>query len=702
MADTLIIVESPTKARTLERFLGPGFRVVASGGHVRDLPRSKLGIDIEADFEPDYITIRGKGKMLETLRRAAAKSGTVLLATDPDREGEAISWHLAHALGLDQADSCRIVFHEITDRAVSKALESPRPVDLSLVDAQQARRVLDRLVGYKLSPLLWRKVRRGLSAGRVQSVALRLVVDREAEIDAFQPEEYWHVTATLATELGESFEARYRGSNGEKVGLTSGEQARQLVHEIEGMQFSVATVTKRTRKRNPAPSFTTSTLQQEAYRKLGFGVRKTMRVAQQLYEGVPLSDGTSTGLITYMRSDSTRVGGTAMEGARQFITARFGAEYSQPRAKGKASKEAQDAHEAIRPTDVQLEPGAIKRDLSSDQHRLYQLIWARFVASQMAPARLEGVTADIAVANHSFRATGSVVLFPGFLKVYVEGSDEGNALNGEKVLPQLVEGQNLLTEQVRPSQHFTQPPARYTEASLVRALEENGVGRPSTYAPTVETIQSRRYVTVDDKKLVPTDLGKVVTQLLRENFPQVVDVDFTAGMERELDRVEEGDRQWRELIGEFYAPFKEMLERAEDSIERVQLPVEHLDEPCPECGTNLIIREGRFGRFIGCPAYPECKYTRPYLESTGVECPVCGMDMVVRRSRRGRTFYGCAGYPDCDFTSWQKPTARKCPICDSFMVQRRLKSGKTYYACAAPGCHQGGGAEGQAAEDDGQ
>lgn len=686
MADALVIVESPTKARTLKRYLGRKFKVEASGGHVRDLPKSRLGVDVENSFEPRYITIRGKGKQLEALRKKAAKADKVYLATDPDREGEAISWHLLKALDLDEDSACRIVFHEITGPAIKEALKSPRAVDANLVDAQQARRVLDRLVGYNLSPLLWRKIRKGLSAGRVQSVALRLLCDREQEIEAFEPEEYWSITAQLENSAGERLEAKYYGTDHEKRDLPDEESVQKVIDEVEGAEFAIRTVKTRERKRHPAPSFTTSTLQQEAYRKLSFGVRKTMRVAQQLYEGVQISGQGNTGLITYMRTDSTRISGGALGSAREYIKDRFGSEYSQSRAGGKGQKGAQDAHEAIRPTDVNLEPDAIKKDLGRDQYRLYRLIWLRFLASQMSPARMEQVTADIDAGRHTFRATGSTIKFDGFIKVYVEGIDDQEA-PVDNQLPHLKEGEPLQVEAITPKQHFTQPPPRFTEASLVKTLEELGIGRPSTYAPTVATLETRGYVLEEDRRLVPTELGKLVTDLLKEHFSQVVDTEFTAQMEKDLDQIEEGEKEWRRVVGEFYWPFSQVLEKADQAIEKVELPAEELEEECPKCGRNLVIKEGRFGKFIACPGFPECRYTRPYLEKTGASCPECGRDIVVRKSKkRKRTFYGCSGYPDCRFVSWQKPTDKDCPECGAFMVRRRTKSEGQHLRCSAPSC----------------
>lgn len=691
----LVIVESPAKAKTIKKFLGRGYHVEASMGHVRDLPKSKFGIDVEKNFEPQYITIRGKGTVLNKLRRLAKKSDEVLLATDPDREGEAISWHLAHALGLPEDQRRRVVFYEITRDAVREAIKDPQPIRENLVDAQQARRLLDRLVGYKLSPLLWRKVRRGLSAGRVQSVAVRLIVDREDEINAFVPEEYWSLAARLRRQAGgrEKFEARYHGDAGVrgKKEIPDKEAMAALLESLQGARFVVKSVRRRERRRNPAPPFTTSSLQQEASRKLGFPVRRTMRVAQQLYEGLSIPGEGSVGLITYMRTDSNRVADQAVGEAAGYIKERYGADYSQPRSYGKGKQRTQDAHEAIRPTSIKRSPEQLKTSLSSEQYRLYKLIWERFAASQMTPAIMDTVTVDMEAGGSIFRSTGSVVKFPGFMTLYIEGTDdegEGSSASPvkETILPPLEVGEELDLLGLTPRQHFTQPPARYTEAMLVRALEENGIGRPSTYAPIIETIQSRHYVSKDNNRFAPTELGRIVTDLLREHFPDVVDVEFTAHMESELDRVEDGERQWRSLLQDFYGPFADTLEKAEEQIGRIELPEETTDEICEKCGRNMVIKHGRFGRFLACPGYPECKNTKPLLEKTGAKCPECGKDVVVRRSRRGRVFYGCSGYPECEFVSWYRPTDQHCPVCSAFLVRKGSKKSGYHLACSREGC----------------
>ncbi|GAB6875791.1 type I DNA topoisomerase [Thermaerobacter litoralis] len=690
MPKTLIIVESPAKAKTIKKFVGRDYTVEASMGHVRDLPKSQLGVDIDDHFTPHYITIRGKGKLIERLRQQARQVDRVLLATDPDREGEAISWHLCQLLGIDEDSPCRIVFHEITRDAVRRALREPRPIDDNLVDAQQARRVLDRLVGYKLSPLLWRKVRRGLSAGRVQSVAVRLIVDREEEIEAFTPQEYWTLEADLERMAsGEAFTARYYGDAEGKKELPDREAVDRLLADLEGRPFVVLGVERKERRRNPAPPFTTSTLQQEASRKLGFTVRRTMRIAQELYEGIELRGEGAVGLVTYIRTDSTRIADQALDEAAAYIARRFGPEFSNPRKQaGRRAAQAQDAHEAIRPTSVTREPDAIKDDLTADQYKLYRLIWERFVASQMAPAILDTVTVDIGAGPHRFRATGSTIKFAGFMQLYVEGRDEGTDGDGEEgegTLPDLAEGDALALKALRPEQHFTQPPPRYTEAMLVRALEEKGIGRPSTYAPIIETIQERGYVVKEDRRFRPTELGRVVTALLKEHFPDIVDVEFTARMEADLDRIEEGEREWEDVIREFYGPFSATLERAEKAIQRVALPVEETDEICEKCGRRMVIKHGRYGRFLACPGFPECRNTKPLVEKTGARCPRCGGEMVQRRSRKGRVFYGCSNYPECDFTTWDRPTAETCPECGTFLVEKRSRQG-TRLVCANPQC----------------
>ena len=715
VAKSLVIVESPAKARTIEKFLGRGYEVAASMGHVRDLPKSQLGVDVDAGFAPRYITIRGKGEVISALRQRAKKAKSVLLATDPDREGEAISWHLCHVLGLPTDQPQRIAFHEITKDAVVRSLSAARPINQDLVDAQQARRVLDRLVGYQLSPLLWRKIRGGLSAGRVQSVAVRLICDREAEISGFRPEEYWTIQARL-DKLGQSFIARYWGRGDKRAELVDWQSARAVLTDLgvsdlppanptepveirlpAGQPWAVARVQRRERRRNPAPPFTTATLQQEAARKLGFTVRRTMRLAQELYEGLSVG-GEHVGLITYMRTDSVRVSDQAVDEALRFVRDRWGAEFSAPR-QGRAAEGAQDAHEAIRPTMVARTPEDLAGLLGRDHLRLYRLIWERFVASQMAPAVMDTVTADIsAPGGHVFRATGSTIKFKGFMVLYIEGKDPESAQtrpgadepedDTERVLPDLAERDPLRPLVLDPVQHFTEPPPRYTEAMLVRALEEKGIGRPSTYATIIETIESRGYVEREQRRFLPTQLGLVVTELLKEHFPAIVDVTFTAGMEKDLDRIETGDRDWQQVLTAFYGPFRDRLEAADAAIPKVALPEETTDEVCPECGRPMVVRRGRFGPFLACSGYPECKTTKPIVERTGVTCPKCGQgELVARRSRKGRTFYGCERYPECDQVLWDRPVGA-CPVCEHPLVERRGREGGRWRQCSNPECKQ--------------
>lgn len=691
VSKSLIIVESPAKAKTIEKFLGRKYSVKASMGHVRDLPKSQLGVDVESGFEPKYITIRGKGDILKELRDAAKKADKVYLATDPDREGEAISWHLAKALNLDIDEALRIEFHEITKDAIQKAIKKPRNIDGHRVEAQQARRILDRLVGYKLSPLLWRKVRRGLSAGRVQSVAVRLIVDREAEIQAFVPEEYWSLTARLTTgSVSAPFAAKYYGTTEGKAELKTESETNAAIAAVQQQEFLVTTVKKREKRRNPAFPFTTSSLQQEAARKLNFTVRRTMSVAQQLYEGLDLGDAGHSGLVTYIRTDSTRIAGEAEEAAAQFIREQYGAEYV-PTEKREAEKKAgeQGAHEAIRPTEVTRTPDSIKGFLSNDQYKLYKLIWERFVSSQMAPAVLDTVSVDITAGEQVFRASGSTIKFPGFMKIYIEGEDEEAPKEEEGLLPELSEGQKLSLAELLPKQHFTQPPPRFSEAMLVKALEERGIGRPSTYAPIIETIQARGYVLKSEKRFTPTELGQLVTDILKEYFPWIIDVAFTARMERELDEVEEGHAQWREILGVFFAPFEETLKQAEEKVGGFELQDEESDVDCDKCGKRMVIKYGRFGKFLACPGFPDCKNTKPILEETGVTCPACKEGMVVERKSKkgGRRFYGCARYPECDFVSWEKPVDRQCPECGAtYLVEKKQKELGLVHMCKAEGC----------------
>lgn len=688
MARNLVIVESPAKAKTIGKFLGRNYQVKASMGHVIDLPRSQFAVDIEKDFKPKYITIRGKGKILKELKDAVKKADRVLLATDPDREGEAISWHLAHALDLNTEDRCRIEFHEITKKAVQQAIKSPRNVDLNRVNAQQARRVLDRLVGYKLSPLLWAKVKRGLSAGRVQSVAVRLICEREKEIKDFVSEEYWTITGDFKAEGTEGeFTAKLVEVEGKKAEIPNAETASALQKRIEQSQFRISNVKKRQRRRYPAPPFTTSTLQQEASRKLGFSARKTMSIAQQLYEGLEVGGEGSVGLITYIRTDSVRVSTEAQEETGRVIVAKFGQDFVPPAPPVYKTKAvaAQEAHEAIRPTTVRYVPEEIKPYLSRDQYRLYQLIWNRFVASQMSPAVLDSVSVEISGGDFLFRATGSQVKFAGFLILYTEDTDEENAEEEERI-PEVGEGLGAGVIQINPQQRFTQPPPRYSEAMLVKTLEEKGIGRPSTYAPTIDTILKRHYVVMEEKRFRPTELGQLVVDLLKENFRQIVDPDFTAVMEEKFDLIEEGKEDWVEVIRGFYLPFAEDLEKAEESIERVRLEDEVSDVECERCGRKMVYKYGRYGRFLACPGYPECKNIKSITKELDVDCPQCGGKIVERRSKKGRRFYGCDNYPNCTFTSWYPPAKTTCPQCGSFCVVKSSKRQGEMIVCSRKGC----------------
>ena len=673
MVKSLVVVESPTKARTVKKLLDRKYEVVASMGHVKDLPRSQLGVDIDHEFAPKYVVPKGKGPVIKELKAAAKKASAVYLATDPDREGEAISWHLASILNHVNSKIKRIEFHEVTKDAVRKALQAPRDIDASLVNAQQARRILDRLVGYKISPLLWRKVRGGLSAGRVQSVAVRLICEREREIDAFVPQEYWSIAARLTREIEDTpFIARLVGKDGGKIEIHDEPTARAIVQELTPLTYRVAEIRRRDQQRHPAAPFTTSTLQQEANRKLGFSAARTMVVAQQLYEGLDVGPEGTVGLITYMRTDAVRVAEEAQQQTREHIGRAFGAEYvpAQPR-QYTSRRTSQGAHEAIRPTSVHRTPDLVKPFLKADQYKVYRLIWERFLASQMASAVLDTLAVDITAGPYLFRATGSRVKFPGFLRVYLEGRDNGEEDAAEGWLPDVQQSERLRLLGLDPAQHFTQPPPRYTEATLVRALEERGIGRPSTYAPIIETIKQRGYVEVEDRRMYPTELGALVNSLLVEHFPTVVDVDFTAHMEEDLDKVEEGQEDWVRLLHEFYGPFAEVLHKAEQNIEEVEIAPEEIGEPCPRCGRPLVKRRGRFGQFIACSGYPACSYTRPV--GIGVRCPLDGGEIVERRTRKGRMFYGCANYPACTFTSWDRPTGRSCPICGQMLVSKRAR-----------------------------
>ncbi|MHB8733185.1 MAG: type I DNA topoisomerase [bacterium] len=681
MARSLVVVESPTKARTLKKLLDGRYDVMASMGHVKDLPRSQLGVDVEHEFAPKYLVPKGKGPIIKELKSAAKKASTVYLATDPDREGEAISWHLSNILGPVNDKIKRIEFHEVTREAVKRALQHPRSIDTSLVNAQQARRILDRLVGYKLSPLLWRKVRGGLSAGRVQSVAVRLIVEREKEIEAFVPQEYWSITARLVQNGGAtppvadaSFQAKLIGKGSEKISIGTDAEAKALVADLERLPYAVGEVRRRDQQRNPAAPFTTSTLQQEANRKLGYSAARTMVVAQQLYEGLDVGQEGTVGLITYMRTDSVNVAETAQQQAREYVGATYGSAYVPEKPRRYTSRRgAQEAHEAIRPTSVLRTPDSLRPHLKADQYKVYKLIWERFVASQMASAVMDTLAVDITAGPYLLRATGSRVKFPGFLRVYLEGRDSDEEESPEGWLPDLTAGEALRLLGLDPQQHFTQPPPRYTEATLVRALEDRGIGRPSTYAPIIETIKHRGYVELEDRRFYPTDLGILVNALLVEHFPNVLDVEFTARMEENLDKVEEGAKDWVGLLAGFYGPFSDELSKAEQAIEEVEMVPEEIGEPCPRCGKPLVKRRGRYGEFIACSGYPECSYTRPV--GIGVRCPADNGEVVERRTRKGRVFYGCANYPACTYVSWDRPTGRMCPTCGSMLVAKRARRG---------------------------
>ncbi len=673
MARYLVIVESPTKVKTIKKFLGSNYVVTASNGHVRDLPKSQLGVDPENDFEPKYITIRGKGEILANLRKEVKKADKVYLATDPDREGEAISWHLCKALKLDEKKTYRISFNEITKKAVKESLKHAREINMDLVDAQQARRVLDRVVGYKISPLLWAKVKRGLSAGRVQSVALRIIADREEEINAFIPEEYWTLDANLKVDSEKKLlSAKFYGTEKKKITISSKEQLDQIVKELEGASYRVADVKKGERiKKAPLP-FTTSTLQQEASKALNFATSKTMRIAQQLYEGIDIKGNGTVGLITYLRTDSTRISEEADENVRNYIEEQYGKQYvAVGEAKTGTDKKIQDAHEAIRPTDPARTPAAMKESLTRDQFRLYQLIWKRFLASRMKPARYETTSVKIAAGDYRFTVSASKVAFDGFRMIYTEAGEEKEESN---VLAKSLDKDSVLQyESFDSKQHFTQPPAHYTEAALVKTLEELGIGRPSTYAPTISTIIARRYVAKENKNLYLTEIGEVVNNIMKQSFPSIVDVNFTANMESLLDGVEEGKVNWKTIIENFYPDIEEAVEKAQKELAEVKIEDEVTDVVCEQCGRNMVIKYGPHGRFLACPGFPECRNTKPYLEKVGVACPICGKDVVLRKTKKGRKYYGCEDNPECEFMSWQKPSDQKCPRCGSYMVEKGNK-----------------------------
>ena len=676
--NTLLIVESPAKAGTIQKYLGRNYKVVASMGHVIDLPKSSLGVDVDNNFEPKYITIRGKGELLTSLKKEAKKADKVLLATDPDREGEAISWHLAKALDIDPTSNCRVTFNEITKTAVKEAIKSPRAIDMSLVDAQQARRILDRIVGYKISPILWEKVKRGLSAGRVQSVATRLICDREEDILNFIPEEYHTIDVTLKKkDSAKTFTASYFGENGKENKLPTEESAKAVLDDIEDAPFIVEWAKESIKKRNPQPPFTTSTLQQDASRKLSYQASRTMQIAQALYEGINLGGKFGTvGLITYMRTDSLRISDDALSEANSFLKEEYGSE-NVCRRQFKAKKSAQDAHEAIRPTSIRIRPDDIKDKLTTDQYKLYKLIWERFAASQMESAQYRVTTAQIDAKGHTFRANGSEVIFKGYMIVYVESQDKKE--EKPKVLPKLSPKEELSLQKSESKQHFTQPPARFTDASLIRELEENGIGRPSTYAPTISTIVSRGYVQRVKKQLIPTELGNVTTDIMKQSFKDIVDVEFTANMEQELDDVEAGKVNYVTVLSDFYPPFEKNLEEAHETVAKVEIKDKVSDVLCDKCGRNMVYKVSKFGKFLACPGYPECKNTMAIRVTTGAKCPKCGGEILAKQSKRGRTYYGCEKWPKCDFMVWDKPLSdRKCPNCGGLLLQKNGRGAKVY------------------------
>ncbi|WP_369041522.1 type I DNA topoisomerase [Staphylococcus warneri] len=669
LADNLVIVESPAKAKTIEKYLGKRYKVIASMGHVRDLPRSQMGVDTEDNYEPKYITIRGKGPVVKELKKHAKKAKKVFLASDPDREGEAIAWHLSKILELEDSKENRVVFNEITKDAVKDSFKHPRGIEMDLVDAQQARRILDRLVGYNISPVLWKKVKKGLSAGRVQSVALKLVIDRENEIRNFKPEEYWTIEGEFRYKKSK-FTAKFLHYKNKPYKLNKKEDVEKITAALDGDEFEITNVNKKEKTRNSANPFTTSTLQQEAARKLNFKARKTMMIAQQLYEGIDLKRQGTVGLITYMRTDSTRISDQAKSEAKNYIIDKYGNEYvSKRKASGKQGD--QDAHEAIRPTSTLRTPEEMKSFLTRDQHRLYKLIWERFVASQMAPAILDTIALDVTQNDIKFRANGQTIKFKGFMTLYVETKDDKDS-DKENKLPKLEQGDKVTATQIEPAQHFTQPPPRYTEARLVKTLEELKIGRPSTYAPTIDTIQKRNYVKLESKRFMPTELGEIVYEQVKEYFPEIIDVEFTVNMETLLDKIAEGDMNWRKVVGDFYNSFKQDVERAEEEMEKIEIKDEPAGEDCEVCGSPMVIKMGRYGKFMACSNFPDCRNTKAIVKTIGVKCPTCkDGEVVERKSKKNRIFYGCSNYPECDFISWDKPVGRDCPKCNHYLVDKK-------------------------------
>ncbi|MDO4618035.1 MAG: type I DNA topoisomerase [Clostridia bacterium] len=673
----LLIVESPAKAGTIKKYLGSSYNVMATVGHIIDLPKSQLGVDVDGDFEPKYITIRGKGDLLTKLKKEAKSASRVYLATDPDREGEAISWHVANALSIPTDSLCRVTFNEITEGAVKAAVKEPRAIDMDLVNAQQARRVIDRVVGYKLSPILWEKIKKGLSAGRVQSVATRLICDREEEIENFEPKEYWTVEAELS-DGKKTFDAKYFGTSGKEDKIGTGENAKKIIDEVKKEKFIIDKIKKSKNTKNPPAPFTTSTMQQDASRKINFQPIKTMQVAQSLYEGINLGSkmGGTVGLITYMRTDSTRISDDARREAKNYITDNFGKEYHQMRD-FKTKKNAQDAHEAVRPTSVNLTPQMVKEKLTPDQYKLYKLIWERFMASQMTSAVYDAVSVSVMAGKREFRASGQELIFKGFTLIYTEGKDEKEEKT--KKLPSLAEGQVLDLKNIEGKQHFTQPPARFSEATLVKELEEKGIGRPSTYAPTIATIIARGYVSRNKKQLIPTELGKITTDLLKDNFEDIVDVDFTRAMEEKLDEVADGEIEWKSILKDFYPKFESDLENAKEAVDKIKIKDEESDVICDKCGRKMVYKIGKYGKFLACPGYPECKNTMAIKKGTGVSCPKCGKEIIEKKTKRGKLFYGCEGFPKCDFVSWDKPVKdEKCPNCGGMLFIKQGRNGKVY------------------------
>lgn len=683
MGQKLVIVESPAKAKTIRKYLGKNYVVEASMGHVRDLPKSQLGVNIDNNYEPKYITIRGKGELLDKLRKLAKKSEKVYLATDPDREGEAISWHLATALNINKEDKCRIEFNEITKTAVKNSIKNPRQINNNVVDAQQARRILDRLVGYEISPILWKNVKWGLSAGRVQSAALKIICDREEEINKFVPKEYWTIECLLQKEKNK-FKVKLANYKGKKIDINNEEESNEIIKKLNEKDFLVQKIKKSSKNKNPLPPFTTSTLQQDAYRKLNFSTKRTMSIAQQLYEGVDVEGYGTVGLITYMRTDSVRVSEEAQNSAKEYIKSNFGDNYipNEPRVY-KSKKNIQDAHEAIRPTYIEISPEKAKSSLKDEQYKLYSIIWNRFIASQMASCILNTNSIDIKNGDYTLKASGSIIAFDGFMKVYEYSMEEDD---DSIKIPQLIEGEVLQSKKVEGKQHFTQPPARYTEASFVKTMEEKGIGRPSTYVPTISTLYGRKYIEREKKNLVPTELGNIVNDIMGKYFKQIVDAEFTADMELKLDYIEEGSETWNKVVDDFFKPLRDEIDIAEKEISKITIEDKVSDVPCDKCGRMMVIKQGPFGDFLACPGYPECKNTKPIVEEIDAKCPKCGGKVVLKRSKKGRRFYGCSSYPQCDFVSWFEPTDKRCNLCNSYMLKKYSKSKGDYLECSNTSC----------------